>query len=246
MSVGTLQALGPHRFVGTLVVRNGAGTRGKDKDVRTELRFASLTRWWFQEEEGKRILRQRVNDGAARWSRRSDGKYIPASPGDDALGDLQKSLVFRDRAIAPFLPRIVYEPLPDKEIAGRPCQGFRMALGPPAAPLAGQDGAGARSARAVDRQEMTAFSGETWADLDTGNRLAESWEGRYAVRLRGGTLSEGEVSVSYQEQRTDVGIDPDIPSPLPEEIDAAASSRIADDLPIPTLPRLPKGVPMAR
>ncbi|MCK6529441.1 hypothetical protein L6R50_18465 [Myxococcota bacterium] len=245
MSVGTLQALGPHAFHGEVTVQH-AGGEGRDRDAALELRWGGLGRWTLIETERGRVLVERIFTDGKGWARRADGMFGAASP-HDAVSDLQRTIVFRDRAFAPFRSRVAWQAIPDTEIEGRRAVGFRMLLAAPAADPARPDDTAARSeGQGGDNRDLVSLEGEMWVDGSTGSRLSERWKGRYATRRgpgRSGT--PGEVTVTYEEARSGIGIFP--------EIDPPAEGLVVDTpgtgpaVPrIPSRKRVPDGVPMAR
>ena len=219
MSAGTLRALGPHVWEATLDVRGDAAGRFPSREVSSELIWADLDRYQWEEIRGGKRQRQR-QVGTRSFTLRNDGLWRETwSPAGGSFIH-ERTLTLWNQALGPFERRVAWRRLADDVIEERPVEVWRLELAPlptveGAEPL-GPDEAADRLGLATNPRTLT---GTVYVDAATGNRLLAELDGSFSIRrIVGGGDPDDLVTVVYRERRQVSIVPPDVDAPLPEEI----------------------------
>lgn len=218
MSVGTAQAIGPHRFAAnvTVEVEPESGTEPTEEQV--ECTWLDLTHYSFQRHENGQIRSQDIRDGDMAVRRKKSGRFSWRSPrpGPDVL---LKTINSFDTLIARFRSRLVVQAVDLRPEDPDGCRRFALSLRPMPALAEGES-----AAESLERSTWNAghsslplsLDGEVLVD-EFGNRREVILEGSY--RKRSGTSFEaGAILVTYAESRTLLGPDDGLVVPPDAEV----------------------------
>lgn len=205
MSVGTAQAIGPHRFAANVTVEAEPESGTEPTEEQVECTWIDLTHYSFQRHENGQLRSQDIRDGDMAVRRKKSGRFSWRSPrpGPDVL---LKTITPFDTLIARFRNRLVVQAVDLRPEDPDGCRRFALSLRPMPAVAEGES--------ALDSLERSTWNaghsslplsldGEVLVD-EFGNRREVILGGSY--RKRSGTSFEaGAIEVTYAESRTPLG-----------------------------------------
>ncbi len=218
MSVGTAQAIGPHRFAANVKVDVEEGTVQVPVEEQVECTWIDLTHYSFQRHEDGKLKSQDIRDGDLAVRRKASGRFSFRSPrpGPDVL---LKTLTPFDTLIARFRNRLVIQAVDLRPEDPDGCKRYALSLEPLPAVADG-----ASPIEELERSTWDAghsalplsLDGEVLVD-EFGNRREVILEGSYRKR-KGTSFETGAVLVTYAESRTALGPDNGLVIPPDAEV----------------------------
>ncbi len=226
MSVGTAQAIGPHRFAAFLTVTPEEGSSTEEEAEQIECTWLDLTRYSLQRHVDGKLKSQEIRKDDLALRRKGSGKFAWRSPrpGPDVL---LKTITPFDKLIARFRCRLVVQSV---DLLPNDPDGFTryaLSLAPPPAAAEGESAMEQLERRIRDDGHSALpleLAGEVLVD-EFGNRREVTLEGSYRKRSRG-DFESGAVAVVYAESRTALG--PGSGLVVPPEADVMFAVRRAE------------------
>ena len=202
MSVGTAQAIGPHRFSATVTILAEPGSSSGAGEERTEVTWLDLTNYTMTRHVDGELKSQDIREGELALKRRAEGRFTWRSPrpGPDVL---LKTISPFDTLIARFQSRLLVGLAEPREGDPPGHQRYTLSLTPAPGMAEGEDPLVALERATLDAGHGTfpvELSGEVRID-ELGNRHEVKLEGRYRKRA-GASFDVGAVMVSYVEERS--------------------------------------------
>ncbi len=205
MSVGTAQAIGPHRHLARVVVAVEPGASTDPEEEQLEVVWLDLTRYSMSRHVDGRLKSLEIRDGDQAAQRLKSGRYKwrTPRPGPDVL---LKTLSAFDTLIARFRSRLLVTPV---ELLPEDPDGwsrYTLSLAPLPVVAEGES-AMERLERDILNDGHSALplslSGEVLVD-EFGNRRQVNLEGSYRKRSGAG-FESGAVAVTLEESRIALG-----------------------------------------